>query len=127
MISFHSIPNLYLSDSIPKQNEIEILELVNCDLTQLPPSFYNLVNLKELKLFPALTTPPANLNKFTKLERLFFQIGKDDVIPEGFGPWPNLKELILDTWNLTPDPAFIARLIADHPHAIIRVNGKKVN
>lgn len=124
-ISLQELRNLIIPDSIPEQNTIESFELLYCGLDKLPPSFFNLIHLKELKISPVLSVLPANLNRFSKLEKLSLQMGREAKIPEGFGPWPNLKELNLRIWTVDAD--FVSKLIADHPNAEIKINGKKVN
>ncbi|MNK10531.1 hypothetical protein D3C87_285560 [compost metagenome] len=124
-ISLQDFRNLKIPDSIPEQNTIESFELLYCGLENLPLSFFNLTHLKELKIYPDLTILPANLNHFSKLEKLSLQIGRGVKIPEGFGPWPHLKEL--DLGILNADPVFISKLIADHPNAVIKINGKEVH
>lgn len=52
-------------------------------------------------------------------------MGRAAKIPEGFGPWPHLKELNLGMWPV--DESFISKLIADHPNAEIKINGKKIH
>jgi hypothetical protein len=126
VISLEEFRNLQIDDSIPQQNTIESFELSYCGLENgLPPSFFNLTQLKELKIKPGLSVFPTNLNRFSKLEKLSIQIQRGAKIPEGFGPWPNLKELDLGMWPVDPD--FVSKLIADHPNAVIKINGKKVN
>lgn len=118
--------NLEIPDSIPEQNTIESMEFLYCGLDlKLPPSFFNLIHLKYLNISPVLSVIPENLNRFSKLEKLSIQIENGAKIPEGFGPWPNLKELNLGIWPVDPD--FVSKLIADHPNAEIKINGKKVN
>lgn len=124
-ISLQDLRNLQIPDSIPEQNTIESFELSYCDLDKFPLSFFNLTQLKELKIQPGLSILPANLNRFSKLEKLSIQIQRETKIPEGFGPWPNLKELDLGMWPVDSD--FVSKLIADHPNAEIKINGKKVN
>ncbi|WP_294674657.1 hypothetical protein [uncultured Fluviicola sp.] len=118
--------NLEIPDSIPEQNTIESMEFLYCGLDlKLPPSFFNLIHLKYLKISPVLSVIPENLNRFSKLEKLSIQIENGAKIPEGFGPWPNLKELNLSIWPVDQD--FVSKLIADHPNAEIKINGKKVH
>lgn len=125
-ISLQDLRNLQIADAIPEQNTIESFELLYCGLENgLPPSFFNLIHLKELKIQPGLSIFPANLNRFSKLEKLSIQMERAAKIPEGFGPWPNLKELDLGMWPVDSD--FVSKLIADHPNAVIKINGKKVN
>ena len=125
-ISLQEFRNLQIPDSIPEQNTIESFELLYCGLENgLPSSFFNLTQLKELKIQPGLSIFPENLNRFSKLEKLSIQMQRAAKIPEGFGPWPNLKELDLGMWPVDQD--LVSKLIADHPNAVIKINGKKVN
>lgn len=79
----------------PEDCTLENFEVFShCKVDSLPHSIINATELKKLNFHLGVqqSVIPADLNQLTKLESLIINI-VDCQIPDGFGPWPNLKEV----------------------------------
>ncbi len=100
-LTFHHTMALSIPD-IPKNCPLERFEVFSrCLVDSIPHSITNLRNLRNLSFHVgSIQSPlPDDLNKLILLDMLMINL-PDAIIPENFGPWPNLKKVnIVQTNN----------------------------
>jgi internalin A len=90
---------------------LEILDLVGNQLTEIPDSIGNLTNLKTLMLrYNKLTELPESIGNLTNLMALDLKVNQLTEIPESIGNLTNLKNLSLTRNQLTEIPESIGNL-----------------
>lgn len=97
-----------LPEDIPKGSKLEQIHIQGTTVN-VPASIVNLTALKHIHFefgpYTAETfyTLPSNLNQLTQLEKLNVLL-RDGKLPEGFGPWPNIKNIQITTMGaIAPD------------------------
>lgn len=100
-----------LPESIGELIQLKVLALYANRLTTLPESIGNLTQLQELDLAGnELTTLPESIIKLTQLQKLFLSSNKLTTLPESISNLMQLQRLDLDDNNLMTLPEWLTNL-----------------
>jgi Leucine-rich repeat (LRR) protein len=109
---------LYLPIEVPcieqivRLENLEILQLNNCTLEYLPPSFGNLVQLRSLRITGSnLTNLPASFTELRGLKELILQRNKFTALPPEILELQQLESLVVEFTPLIAIPTGIGNLI----------------